>query len=195
MSEERYKFLKRHAKWATDWPIAQLVGSATYAQLQDNAPGLFEPFPDWRSRGNTSSSLKTFFDERHLGILWNRRPGMPCEKYNKIGCVFKSKDIRCKNHCTGGIEILDFAEDRVPGPPNLVSTVILESGLCPLELKCLLIEAVRTGKIDPRIDPLIRSSTSYNNPELTPGQILYQTVAITVLVLFVILFFIKIASE
>lgn len=44
----------------TDWPIAKCVGSATYAQLLDAAPGLFEPFPDWRSDGNTASSLSRF---------------------------------------------------------------------------------------------------------------------------------------
>jgi len=40
--------LKRWSRRNSDWPIAKLVGSATYAQLLDAGPGLFEPFTDWR---------------------------------------------------------------------------------------------------------------------------------------------------
>ncbi len=186
MSDE-YNYLKKHARWATDWPIAKLLGSATYAQLHDNAPGLFEPFPDWRSKGNSSSSIKTFFDDRHMGVLWNRRPGMPCEKYNHVNCVLKNKGISCNTHDTCIPGVYNFVEDKVPGPPNLVSTVLLEGELSPLKLKCLLIEAVKNNSVDPRIEPLVRSSTSYCSPELTPGEIMFNTVLITVLVLLVII--------
>lgn len=46
-------------KWAhtnSDWPIARVVGSATYAQLCDSSPGLYESFPDFRSNGYAASS-------------------------------------------------------------------------------------------------------------------------------------------
>jgi hypothetical protein len=47
--------LRRWGRKYSDWPIARLVGAATYAQLVDSAPGLFEVFPDLRSDGGASS--------------------------------------------------------------------------------------------------------------------------------------------
>lgn len=44
----------------SDWTIARLTGVATYAQLLDVGPGLFEAFPDMRSDGNAGSSLSAF---------------------------------------------------------------------------------------------------------------------------------------
>jgi len=41
----------------SDWAIARRVGAATYAQLLDHAPGLFEPFPDFRTNGNTTAAV------------------------------------------------------------------------------------------------------------------------------------------
>lgn len=52
--------LRKKANTFNDWKIAQLVGVATYAQLLDAAPGLFTPFPDHRSDGNSSSSIISF---------------------------------------------------------------------------------------------------------------------------------------
>jgi hypothetical protein len=100
--------------------------------------------------------------------------------------VLRQKGIKCSKHCptNGTEEILELCEDRVPGPPNLVSLVLLEGELSAAELKCLLLDAVRcTKNIDPRIAPLVGSSMSYNNPELTPWEILVYTAVMTLIII------------
>lgn len=53
-----------YADFKSDWNIAQLVGIATYGQLLDAAPGLFQPFPDIRANGDSSSSIAPLFGMR-----------------------------------------------------------------------------------------------------------------------------------
>lgn len=52
--------LRKISHQYSDWAIARLTGVATYAQLLDAAPGLFEAFPDLRSDGNSGSSISAF---------------------------------------------------------------------------------------------------------------------------------------
>ena len=48
--------LRKWSKSNSDWPIASVVGSATYAHLLDSSPGLYEPFTDFRSCGYAASA-------------------------------------------------------------------------------------------------------------------------------------------
>lgn len=168
--------LKRWARRNSDWPIAKLVGSATYAQLMDVGPGLFEPFTDWRSDGNTSSSIGPLSNWNSKTTLLNTSPD------NRVGGLTK--------------------EEHVPPPPNLVSTVLAEGYLTVPDLKRLLIKAASSCEsrkrevlkehIDPRIEMLIGSSTSYTHPELTLGEILVTFSFITVIVSVLIGIFVRI---
>jgi hypothetical protein len=154
--------LRKHSKWSSDWPIAKLVGTATYAQLLDAAPGMFEPFPDWRSDGNTASSILSISDTK--GPVFTQMLNHKCLEriYEIVPLITK--------------------EDKVPYPPNLVSTVLVEGELSTAELKRLLIQAAAGDCVDPRIEPLVGSSMEYSNPELTLGEILGSFVIYTLLV-------------
>ncbi len=129
------------ARCSGDWPIARAVGVATYAQLLDAGPGLFEPIPDVRSGGRSASSL--------LGgsftNMISRRFSPDASDPTKSG--------------------FPGPESAIPSPPNLVSTVLAEGELSPAELKRLLIVYTQTGCADPRIHPLIGSSRAYRDPE------------------------------
>lgn len=52
--------LRKLSNSYSDWSIARLTGVATYAQLLDVGPGLFEAFPDMRSDGNSASAVTAF---------------------------------------------------------------------------------------------------------------------------------------
>jgi hypothetical protein len=164
--------LRAFAHGHSDWLIARLVGGATYAQLLDCSPGLYEPFPDFRTDGNSATSLPSFLSRR---MTRSSSFSKKCKKNNP--------------------------DDEVPIPPNLVSTVLSDDNLTPADLKRLLIQAAHAyfvcsykcdpgcccggemnsdmtapciksrSRIDPRIEPLLHSSNSYYYPQLNLGDI------------------------
>ena len=141
--------LESRAIYKSDWPIARLVGSATYAQLMDSAPGLYEPFGDWRGTGSSSTSLRALLGSFGLNMI-----------------------MMLNNDCTDeNVARLVPPEVYVPTPPNLVSTVLYDGNISGLDLKTLLINACESGEIDERIGPLVGSSIAYTNPVLTLGEI------------------------
>lgn len=143
--------LESNAK--TDWAIARLVGTATYAQLLDAGPGLFHPFEDWRSDGG---AMTTPF---HIGPL------------RLFGGVVEETDHEV------------VATDAVPFPPNLVSTVLADGLLTVPGLKRLLLDAAyRCLPPDPRIEPLIHTTIEYTYPIVTVAEILLTFVVVTLVV-------------
>lgn len=148
--------LKSHAIARSDWAIARLVGSATYAQLLDAAPGLFEPFHDWRSDGGSANSLQRF-----------------------IPTIFGASKTKLVRETA-------VETDAVPFSPNLVSTVLAEGNLTTPDLKRLLINAALGKGLDPRIEPLVNSSIMYSYPIASLGEIVATFVTITFLFSFTI---------
>ena len=174
--------IRHHAKTNSDWPIARLIGSATYAQLLDAAGGLFETFPDFRSDGNSASSISSLGKNSVAArVTGDRRSGSltsaPVLNNSHIGNGFITK------------------ENTVPPPPNLVSTLLVDGELTPADMKRLLVIAVKTGEIDPRIERLIDSSTSYAFPELTLGQIFAKFAIYTLIVSFICVFIIQLSGK
>lgn len=143
--------LEKHAIARSDWAIARLVGAATYAQLLDAAPGLFEPFEDWRSDGGSANSLHRF-----------------------IPTIFGASKKKLVEENTP-------AADAVPYPPNLVSTVLGNGDLSAPQLKRLLIKAALGKGLDPRIEPLVATSIMYSYPVSTLGEIFFIFVLLAVL--------------
>lgn len=134
--------LSRHASTCSDWKIAQLVGSATYAQLLDAAPGLFEPFPDYRTDGNTTVDLPSVY-----GLA------------------------RILRTCNDGEDGSLLQEDSVAPPPNLVSTLLVDGDVTPANLKRMLINATRCAPAAECVAPLVNSSRCYNAPSMTLAEV------------------------
>lgn len=168
-------YLKERARKG-DWEIAKLVGIATYAQLLDSAPGLFEPIADVRNNGNSASSL-TSFNNMSIEPTFMNKLHHKCIK--NLMYIFPNIT----------------QNDKIPAPPNLVSTILADEHMTAEQLKCLLFDAVDGINAHPILEPLIHSSTSYNKPELTLGQIFIIFMVLTIIItIFVILFFL-IASK
>jgi hypothetical protein len=155
--------LRSFARSHSDWPIAVMVGAATYGQLLDAAPGLFEPFPDYRARGNSANSIQSV-------------------SYEKSKIVCDSKIVSPE---------WISKEASNPTPPNFVSTFLVEKGLSVADMKRLLIRAVWGNDADPRISDLVASSRSYRNPELSLFEIVITFAIYAVIVTIIISFFFR----
>jgi hypothetical protein len=144
VSKECVCDLRRLAASASDWEIAILVGAATYGQLLDAGPGLFEPFSDFRSDGGGAASIASVCFQKTC----HRRGG-----------VLVAADTPLPR------DVLS------PPPPNLVSTLLADGALTIGDLKRLLVRAASGRGVSPLIEPLVASSVSYRHPELTLGEI------------------------
>ena len=151
-------FIKTHR--CHDIFIFRLVGAATYGQLLDHFPGLYEPFVDYRSKGFSSSSLTNFNfyhykehneNDYHVSLPYSKSVFMdPCNDKEILSQIPK----------------LYFDEEFIsPTPPNLVSSVFLESGLEPCEFKTLLLKYGLDVYHDKRVEGLVSSSRCYKEPK------------------------------
>jgi len=158
-------------------------------------PGLFEPFPDWVSDGNSASSLNTF---KIYGVHRETNASNINNKTTK-------RAYTCIDDPSPGTSLNTSC---VPVSPNLVSTVLADCEMTAPTLKRLLIIAAgccctytpvntvtgvcmlcsvassgcvcgwKIGTVDPRIEVLVGSSLSYSYPVLTLGEIFIIFLAI-----------------
>lgn len=158
------EFVKNRKK--SDWPIVKLVGSLTYGQILDHFPGLYEPFNEIRNIGDSMSSIMLNPFIANCQNTHSHRLGLNVNHKNRI------------NNTT-----LDIYDLKAPYPPNLVSSVFLDSEVKECEFKYMLCNAADKKFVDKRIEPLINSSQSYNSHEFS----LYETVEVTVIYTLLIL--------
>lgn len=135
--------LRKWAKSHSDWPIAKLVGNFTYKQLLDNAPGLFEPFPDFTNDGNCPSSITSLTSVEYTMTEMRRR----------------SKNMA--NLFAG------------PQPtPNFVSTLLVDGfNMGDIKRKLIYIATGGKDKFGCSVDTLIGQTRGYSFPELSLGEI------------------------
>lgn len=156
--------LRAFARAHSDWPIAILVGSATYAQLLDAGPGLFEPFPYGRHDGSGMSSVAPLNGDHH----------------RVARCASTSTT---STNLAGGALPVEFAS---PPPPNLVSTILADGHVTVGDLKRRLLRAAaatttKCGFNDDVLAPIIGSSVSYRGPVLTIAETLSSFVFLAVM--------------
>lgn len=158
--------LRRFANRNSDWPIAQLVGSMTYAQLVDHLPGVFEPFPEVRTDGQCASSISSLtMGEEECVVL------------QSAGILPKSASRKPPPNLVSTV----LADGNLSAG-ELKRALIHASNVVHQYKMGHISRATANARIDPRIISLIGSSKSYTSPELSLGEILFTFVLYTAIV-------------
>lgn len=175
-----------------DLELYRKIGSATYSQLIDHFPGVFnEKYADHRNNGDSlsythffSNIFSNLYDLVYTGGNINyevssKRLGLP---YQKVKCEYF------------GIEnnIHTFI-DKFPFPPNFISSYVLDyqdgESSCNnddtyiegCKFKFLMIKDIIENEIDIGFKSMVESSTVYNNPEFKYSDVVGLSVAATLI--------------
>jgi hypothetical protein len=119
------------------------------------------------------------YKKKNRNLDWNIAKLVGVDTYSQLihSCpkLYEPFKELTNNYSLNDIVNYDNNNLFINHPPNLVSTLLVDSYLTPVQLKKLLIKATM-GDVDPRIETLINSSNSYSYNELELSELFIFTV-------------------